>query len=238
MALVKGLHEMCDDRPVDDAIARYRTATEANDIEGIMDTLAHDAELVSPISGRMVFRGRDDVRILLTAVYGSLSDLRWDEEIGDRSTRVVIGAAKVGPVKLGDAMVFELDEGGSIKRIRPHLRPWLGLTAFAVIVGPRVARHPGAVWRALRGPRSALRTARALPPAGSTRLQHLQRQRQGHLRALAQRAGKHKLLRCVSPPATWTESIDGQRDRRRQVAGITRSTSSDAHDRTPQARAR
>jgi hypothetical protein len=135
---------------MDDVIARYRAASEANDIDALMDTLAPDAELISPLSGRMVFRGHDDLRALLTAVYGSLRDWRWDEELGDEARRVVIGAGRVGPFKLGDAMVFEFVPDGRIQRIRPHLRPWLGLTGFAILAGPRVARHPGVVWRALR----------------------------------------------------------------------------------------
>ncbi len=135
---------------MDDAIARYRAATEANDIEAVMTTLAPDAELVSPISGRMVFRGREDLRILLTAIYGSMTELRWRQEVGDGTVRVVTGEASVGPVKLGDAMVFELADDGRIQRIRPHLRPWLALTIFALKLGPKVGRHPGLVRRALR----------------------------------------------------------------------------------------
>jgi len=135
---------------VDDAIARYRAATEANDIEAVMATIAPDAELVSPISGRMVFRGHEDLRVLLTAVYGSMTGLRWREEVGDGAVRVLTGEAAVGPVKLGDAMVFELAEDGRIRRISPHLRPWLALTVFALKLGPKVGRHPGLVWRALR----------------------------------------------------------------------------------------
>lgn len=135
---------------MDDAIARYRAASEANDIEALMETLAPDAELISPLSGRMVFRGRDDVRALLTAVYGSLRGWKWREEMGEGDRRVVIGDGRVGPFKLGDAMVFELSIDGRIQRVRPHLRPWLGLTGFAVLVGPRLARRPGVVWRALR----------------------------------------------------------------------------------------
>jgi hypothetical protein len=50
-------------------------------------------------------------------------------------------------------MIFELASDGRIDRIRPHLRPWLALTVFALMLGPRVARHPGLVWRALRGRR-------------------------------------------------------------------------------------
>jgi len=61
---------------MDDAVSRYRTATEAGDVDGFMATLAPDVEVVSPISGRMVFRSQDDVRILLSAVYGTLNGLR------------------------------------------------------------------------------------------------------------------------------------------------------------------
>jgi hypothetical protein len=54
-----------------DAVARFCTASAANDLDGMVSTLTLDAELVSPISGRMVFRRRDGLRVLLTAVYGA-----------------------------------------------------------------------------------------------------------------------------------------------------------------------
>jgi hypothetical protein len=133
-----------------DAVAQYRTASEANDIDALMDTLALDAELVSPISGRMVFRGREDLRILLGAVYATVKRLKWTEELGDGRDRAVIGECFVGPLRLGDVMIIELGDDGQIKRVRPHLRPWLALTLFAVALGPKVARHPGVVLRALR----------------------------------------------------------------------------------------
>ncbi len=76
---------------MDDAIARYRVATEANDVEAMMATMAPDVELVSPISGRMVFRGEADVRLLLTAVYGTLSRLRWTNSLGEGASRVARG---------------------------------------------------------------------------------------------------------------------------------------------------
>ncbi len=52
-----------------------------------------------------------------------------------------------------DAMVFDLDSEGRIERISPHLRPWLALTVFALILGPKVGRHPGVVRRALAAKR-------------------------------------------------------------------------------------
>jgi hypothetical protein len=134
-----------------DAVARFRSASETNNIPELVQTLAPDAELVSPLSGRMVFRGRSDLEVLLGAVYGSLKDLRWGQEVGDGELRVVIGEGRVGPLALGDAMALELDSEGRIKRIRPHLRPWLSLTVFALMIGPKLVRNPGVIWRALRG---------------------------------------------------------------------------------------
>jgi hypothetical protein len=134
-----------------EAVARYRAASEADDIPGMMATLAPDAELISPLSGRMVFRGHDDLRILLTAVYGSMTGLRWREQVGDANMSLILGESRIGPLRLGDAMVLELDEQGRIRRIRPHLRPWLSLTLLALVLGPKMGRHPGVIRRALKG---------------------------------------------------------------------------------------
>jgi hypothetical protein len=138
---------------MDDAISRYLTATEAGDIDGFMETMAPDVEVVSPISGRMVFRGQDDVRILLSAVYATLAGLRWTKSVGDGESRVAVGEARILGVRMTDAMVFDLGADGRIQRISPHLRPWLALTLFAMVLGPKVARHPGVVRRALAGSR-------------------------------------------------------------------------------------
>jgi SnoaL-like domain len=135
----------------DDAVATFCDATRANDVDRIVSTLAPDAELLSPLSGRMVFRGRDDLRVLLGAVYGGLSGLTWREVIGEGATRVAVSDGRIAGVTITDAMVLELDDAGLIVRIRPHLRPWLAITLFALLLGPKIARHPGVVRRALRG---------------------------------------------------------------------------------------
>jgi hypothetical protein len=134
---------------MDDVLSRYCTATEAMDVEGFMATLTSDVEVVSPISGRMVFRGHEDVRILLSAVYGTLSGLRWTKTVGDGESRVAVGEARILGVGMTDAMVFDLAADGRIQRISPHLRPWLALTLFALVLGPKVARHPALIRRAL-----------------------------------------------------------------------------------------
>lgn len=134
-----------------DAIAVYREASEANDIDRLVGLLAPDAEVVSPISGRMVFRGPKDLRVLLGAVYSTTREMRWTEEVGEGDARVLIGTFKIGPLRMSDAMAFDLAPDGRIRRIRPHLRPLLGTTLFALALGAKVGAHPGVVLRALRG---------------------------------------------------------------------------------------
>jgi hypothetical protein len=136
---------------MDDPVARYRAATEAGDVDGFMATLTPDVEVVSPLSGHMVFRGEDDVQILLSAVYGSLSGLRWTKAVGDSESCVIVGEARVAGVRMTDAMVLDLAPDGRIRRISPHLRPWLALTLFALVLGPKVAGHPATIRRALAG---------------------------------------------------------------------------------------
>lgn len=131
-------------------IAEFQAASEANDLGRFVETLAPDAELVSPLLAYGVIRGKKDLRLLFAAVYGSLSDLRWSEEIMDGHRGLMIAEARVGPFRIDDAMVFELDSAGRIRRLRPHLRPWLASTWFALVVGIRLIRHPGVIWRAVR----------------------------------------------------------------------------------------
>ncbi|MFE7800212.1 nuclear transport factor 2 family protein [Nocardia sp. NPDC057440] len=131
-----------------DAVPQFRTATESADIDALMETLAPDAELTSPISGRLVFGGQDDLRILLTTVYRSISMMRWTDQIGDGTHRVLLGEAYIGPFRMTEAMVIELDEDGRIRKLSPHIRPWPALTFLAVKLGPRLIRYPGVMRRA------------------------------------------------------------------------------------------
>lgn len=133
-----------------DAIAEFRAASEVNDLDRFLDTLAPNAELVSPLLAHGVIRGKKDLRLLFVAVYGSLSEVRWTEEIMDGDRGFMLAKARLGPFRIDDAMVFELAPDGRIQRLRPHLRPWLASTWFALTVGVKVARHPGVLWRAVR----------------------------------------------------------------------------------------
>ncbi|MGX1772540.1 nuclear transport factor 2 family protein [Nocardia brasiliensis] len=140
-----------DQAAATDVVAAFRTATTTADFDTLMDLLTEDAALTSPLSGRMVFRGKADLRVLLTAAYGGLSGLRWTDEIGDGKRRVLLAEASVGRFRLTEALVLDLADDGRIRGLSPHLRPWLTLTAVAVRLAPGLFKHPGVLRRAMRG---------------------------------------------------------------------------------------
>lgn len=135
---------------MEDAVPRYCAAVEAGDMTALAATLAPDVHLPSPVIGSADFKGRDDVTKLLTGVYGMLHDVRWEPPVGEGAQRLAIAEARVGPMRIDDAMVFELDAEGRIVAIRPHLRPLLALMLFAVMIAPRMLGSLGVVLRALR----------------------------------------------------------------------------------------
>lgn len=63
---------------------------------------------------------------------------------------MILGEARIAGLRLGDAMVLELDARGRIRRIRPHLRPWLALSALALRLLYELRSHPRLFLRALR----------------------------------------------------------------------------------------
>ncbi|MHB8533011.1 MAG: nuclear transport factor 2 family protein [Solirubrobacteraceae bacterium] len=135
---------------MDDAVSRYCAATEAGDMDAMAATFSPDVELPSPLFRRLTFEG-GDVRGILAAVYSLLQGLGWDAPIGEGRMRTAIARATVLGVRIDDAMVFELDQDGRIHRIRPHLRPLFATLVFFFALGPRVARNPLMLLRALRG---------------------------------------------------------------------------------------
>lgn len=126
----------------------FRNATLDGDAKSMREALDPDVVLMSPLSGRLVFHGRSDLSILLPAAYAALSGLRWTREIGAGNERVLLAEATIGRWHLTEALVVELSDDGRIRKLVPHIRPWLALNALAVRLLPTMARHPGLFARA------------------------------------------------------------------------------------------
>jgi len=130
-------------------VTRYCAASEAGDMDAMAATFAADVQLPSPLIGSATFRGAD-VRAILTIVYSTIRGVAWEAPVGEGAVRLAIAHATILGLRIDDAMVFELDDEGKIRRIRPHLRPLAATIVFALTVGARVALKPLMVLRILR----------------------------------------------------------------------------------------
>lgn len=134
----------------DTPLTRFLRAGEAGDVAAARGALHPDVRLVSPMAGGAVMRGPDDVALLLGEVYAVLRGLEWVEHYADGRVHTVLGRARALGVALTDAMLVTVAEDGRVLEIRPHLRPWAGLTAFSAALLPRLLRHPGLLARSTR----------------------------------------------------------------------------------------
>jgi hypothetical protein len=134
-----------------DALERFAKAGETSDVELVVSAYSPDGVLRSPIAGRFVFSGEDDLTTLMSEVYAVVKDTRFLARAVDGRTAMLNASSRVLGLRIEEAFVFELDADGRIESATVHIRPWLGLTVFAVVLGARMARHPGVIWRAALG---------------------------------------------------------------------------------------
>jgi hypothetical protein len=117
----------------------FPAAVEAHDIAGITNALAPDAVLVSPITSRVTFKGRDEIGKLMSSVLEILHDFRVAEDFGSGDMRAVVWNARVGNQPVEGVDVLRLDGNGKVREIRLFVRPLPGLAALAAALAPQVA---------------------------------------------------------------------------------------------------
>lgn len=123
--------------------ARYRSAAEAGDIEGVIATLAPNVVMHSPITDRVAFHGHAEVRELLESVFSVIDGISYFADVGDSHTRALFYRASVNGQPLEEATRIELDPAGQIAEVTLFFRPLPGLATLTAALAPRVAarRH-------------------------------------------------------------------------------------------------
>jgi hypothetical protein len=126
-----------------DVGTRLLQAMEAHDLDAMIATLAPNVVLNSPITGRVVFRGHEEMRELMEVHFATVKDIRYFADVGDARTRAQFYRANVNGQQVEAATRIEVNEQAQISEITIYYRPLPGLTALAAALGPPVveARH-------------------------------------------------------------------------------------------------
>lgn len=123
-----------------------RAAFEARDHEGIVDALAPDVVLRSPIFD-VPFTGIEEASDLFAVLLEVLWPLTYLDELpGDPHVLHFVGNLDGTEVEGCDLLRF--DDQGRVKEITVFLRPFPGIAAFMRGMAPRLGRRRGGAGRA------------------------------------------------------------------------------------------
>jgi hypothetical protein len=114
--------------------AGFRTAVEAQDLDGMVDALAADVVFHSPITFKP-FEGRDAVAMLLGVVFRTFEDFRYTDELDGDEVKALVFRARVGDKQVEGIDLLRFDSEGKIADFTVMVRPLTGAMALAEAVG-------------------------------------------------------------------------------------------------------
>jgi hypothetical protein len=133
-----------------------RKAIEARDLESAVDCFAPDAVLHSPFTGRISFRGRDQIRLITSVLLEVAEDFRYTSEVRDGDVACLRASARVGGREIEFLDHIRFNEDGQIAEFTVFTRPLpataAALRAFGAAFGRHKSAARGAVISALAAP--------------------------------------------------------------------------------------
>lgn len=100
-------------------------------------------ELISPLTSRFRFRGREQVHELLSAAFAVISEIRYHTQLGDGDTRALFYRTRIGDDELEEAQLLRLDARGLISEVTLFGRPLPALTGLMATLGPELVKRQG-----------------------------------------------------------------------------------------------
>jgi hypothetical protein len=116
----------------------FRQAVEARDAEAMVDALAPDVVLHSPVTFKP-FEGRDAVRVLLTVLLEVFEDFRYTDELAGDGAHGLIFKARVGDRDVEGIDLLRDDADGKVVDFTVMVRPLSAVLALRDAVGKRLA---------------------------------------------------------------------------------------------------
>jgi hypothetical protein len=142
---------------------RFKDAVHAADPEAIAALCAADVVVHGPVSRRMTFSGRAQVRELFAVVIANVDDVRYTNDTGDERLRILTLEGRRGRERYEEAVLMRVDDDSQIAELRIYVRPLPGMVAMAATFAPALARARG------QHVRAAVLRLMLLPVAGLLR---------------------------------------------------------------------
>jgi hypothetical protein len=123
----------------------FEAAVQAHDLAALEAELTPDAVLISPITSRFRFEGREEVTDLMSVVLDTLHDFEVIHQLGCGDQLAVVWRACAGGQDIDGVDTLKLDAHGKVREITLFVRPLPGLaTLTQALVNRMVWRRPRA----------------------------------------------------------------------------------------------
>ncbi|MEU8085529.1 nuclear transport factor 2 family protein [Micromonospora sp. NPDC049101] len=125
------------------AVAAWRAAGEAGDAAAAVAALSPEVTLVSPITDRFTFQGRQQVRDLLEVALTAIDGITYTDQVAEGRTVALFYEAQVDGRRICEAQRLRLRPDGLITEITLFIRPLPALTRLMTRLGPELAGRNG-----------------------------------------------------------------------------------------------
>ena len=122
-------------------ITAWCAAGEHGDAAAATACLAPDVELISPLTARFCFHGREQVADVLTSAFEVIRDIRFHTEVGSDDTWALFYHGRTRREPVEEAQLLRLNADGLIRELTFFGRPLPALTEIMAGIGPRLLRR-------------------------------------------------------------------------------------------------
>ena len=118
-----------------------RAAMERRDIRAVADAFAADAEFHSPLTGKLTFKGREQIAALAGIILDVFENFRYTDEIMGEEGGFLVGRAKVDGLEIEFVDHLRFGGDGRIAEITVFFRPLPAAAAALRRIGARLGRR-------------------------------------------------------------------------------------------------
>jgi len=126
-----------------------RAAMEARDLDAAVDAFAPDAVLRSPLTAKLAFTGRDQIRAVMEVILDVFEDLHYTEELRGENAAFLVSRARVGGQDIEVVDRMRLGRDGRIIEFTVFFRPLPATAAALRVIGTGLGRRKGVAMAAV-----------------------------------------------------------------------------------------